>query len=97
MTKLLQQCFLFFIVVVILGHNLGNSQVSVYRTIVPTLVSYCMTMGDDEPPGCGQFRPQGHDWQDLCRVPLNIAYVEYHLTLHTKYTSFRPCGFREDF
>ena len=31
LTKLLQQCFLFFIVVVILGHNLGNSQVSVYR------------------------------------------------------------------
>ena len=34
LTKLLQQCFLFFIVVVILG----NSQVSVYRTICPTLV-----------------------------------------------------------
>ena len=34
----LQQCFLFFIVVVILGHNLGNRQVSVYRTIGPTLV-----------------------------------------------------------
>ena len=33
----LQQCFLFFIVVVILGHNRGNSQVSVYRTIGPTL------------------------------------------------------------
>ena len=32
------QCFLFFIVVVILGHNLDNSQVSVYRTIGPTLV-----------------------------------------------------------
>ena len=40
MTKLLQQCFLFFIVVVIPGHNLGNSQVSVYRTIGPTLVFY---------------------------------------------------------
>ena len=38
LTKLLQQCFLFFIVVVIPGHNLGNSQVSVYRTIGPTLV-----------------------------------------------------------
>ena len=38
MKKLLQQCFLFYIVVVILGHNLGNSQVSVYRTIGPTLV-----------------------------------------------------------
>ena len=39
MTKLLQQCFLFFIVVVIPGHNLSNSQVSVNRTIGPTLVS----------------------------------------------------------
>ena len=38
MTKLLQQCFLFFIVVVIPGHNLGNIQVSVNRTIGPTLV-----------------------------------------------------------
>ena len=38
MTKLLQQCFLFFIGVVIPGHNLGNSQVSVNRTIGPTLV-----------------------------------------------------------
>ena len=24
-------------------------------------------------PGLGQFRPQEHDWQDLCRVPLIIA------------------------
>ena len=40
LTKLLQQCFLFFIVVVILGHNLGNSQVSVYRTIGPTLLFF---------------------------------------------------------
>ena len=38
LTKLLQQCFLFLIVVVIPGHNLGNSQVSVIRTIGPTLV-----------------------------------------------------------
>ena len=36
LTKLLQQCFLFFIVVPWL--YLGNSQVSVYRTIGPTLV-----------------------------------------------------------
>ena len=28
---------------------------------------------DIEPPGRGQFRPQGHNWQELCRVPLNIA------------------------
>ena len=39
LTKILQQCFLFFIVVVILGHKLGNSQVSFYRTIGPTLVT----------------------------------------------------------
>ena len=37
LTKLLQQCFLFFIVVVNWLY-LGNSQVSVYRTIGPTLV-----------------------------------------------------------
>ena len=24
-------------------------------------------------PGCGQFGPQGHGWQDLCSRPLNIA------------------------
>ena len=23
--------------------------------------------------GCGQFGPQRHGWQDLCRRPLNIA------------------------
>ena len=28
---------------------------------------------DDDPPGRGQFRPQGHNWQDLCRVPLIIS------------------------
>ena len=42
LTKLLQQCFLFFIVVVIPGHNLGNSQVSVNRTNGPTLVNSFM-------------------------------------------------------
>ena len=41
LTKLLQQCFLFFIVVVIPGHNLGNRQVSVNRTIGPSLVGKC--------------------------------------------------------
>ena len=33
---------LVLIVVVILGHNLGNSQVSVYRTIGPTLVLHIL-------------------------------------------------------
>ena len=27
---------------------------------------------------------------------MGMIYVEYHLTLlHTKYTSFRPCGFKK--
>ena len=26
-------------------------------------------------PGCSQFVSQGHDWQDLCRVSLNIFYI----------------------
>ena len=39
LTKLLLQCFLIFIVVP--GLYLGNSQVSVYRTIGPTLVCDC--------------------------------------------------------
>ena len=44
-----------------------------------------MTMGDDDLRGVANLDPQGHDWQD---------FIEYHLTLlHTKYPSFRPCGF----
>ena len=46
--------------------------------------SYYKPMGANA-PGHGQF---GNDWQDLCRVPLNI--------LHTKYTFFMPCCFREE-
>ena len=49
--KLLQQCFLFFIVVVIPGHNLGNSQVSVNRTIDPTLV-VILLKGGSSSSGC---------------------------------------------
>ena len=30
-------------------------------------------MGVHDPLGRGQFGPQGLDWQDLCRGPLNIA------------------------
>ena len=49
LTKLLQQCFLIFIVVPWL--YLGNSQVSVYRTIGPTLVLdgilFILTGNDD--------------------------------------------------
>ena len=31
-----------------------------------------ISMWELMPPGCSQFGTQGHDWQDLCRVPLNI-------------------------
>ena len=35
--------------------------------------SHCKSMGANDPPGRGHFGPQGHDWQDLYRGPLNIA------------------------
>ena len=45
-----------------------------------------MTMGDDDPRG-GHLNPSGM---------IGRIFVEYHLKLlHTKYTSFRPCSFRE--
>ena len=40
-------------------------------------------------PGRGHLGPQGHDWQDLRRVPLNVA--TYYI-----YIGFRPCGLREE-
>ena len=43
---------------------------------------------DDDPRGRANLDPRGM---------IGRIYVEYHLTLlHTKYTSFRPCGFREE-
>ena len=43
---------------------------------------------DDDPRGVANLDPRCM----ICRI-----YVEYHLTLlHTKYTSFRPCDFREE-
>ena len=52
------------------------------------ILSYCMTMADDDPRGVANLEPRGM---------IGRIYVEYHLTLlHTKYTSFRPCGFREE-
>ena len=48
-----------------------------------------MTIGDDDPRGVANLDPRGM---------IGRIYVEYHLTLlHTKYTSFRPCGFREEY
>ena len=48
-----------------------------------------MTPGGGGGGGVANLDPRGM---------IGSIYVEYHLTLlHTKYTSFRPCGFREDF
>ena len=44
---------------VILGHNLGNSQVSVYRTIGPTLV----------------IVSKNHEVVDLCLQPCRVAVM----------------------
>ena len=53
------------------------------------MFSYCMTMGDDDPMGVANLDPRGM---------IGRIYVGYHLTLlHVIYTSFRPCGFGEDF
>ena len=47
-----------------------------------------MTMGDDDPRGVANL-----DLRDM----IGRFYVEHHLTLlHTKYTSFRHCGLREE-
>ena len=46
-------------------------------------------MEANDPPGCGQLGPQGHDWQDLCRVPLIIA-------THKICKSSGPHGLREE-
>ena len=52
------------------------------------IFSYCMTMGDDDPRDVANLDPRGM---------IGRIYVEYHLTLlHTKHTSFKPCGFREE-
>ena len=42
--------------------------------------SHYKSIGVQDPLGHGQFGPQGLDWQDLCRGPLNIAtYKIYKL------------------
>ena len=51
-------------------------------------LSCCKSTGDDDPRGVANLDP---------RSMIGRIYIEYHLTLlHTKYTSFRPCGFREE-
>ena len=50
--------------------------------------SYCKSMGANVRRGVANLDSRGM---------IGRIYVEYHLTLlHTKYTSFRPCGFREE-
>ena len=51
---------------------------------------YYKSMEANDPPGVTNLDPMGM---------IGRIYVEYHLTLlHTKFTIFRPCGFRkEDF
>ena len=52
------------------------------------MFSYCMTMGDDDPRGVANLDPRGK---------IGRIYVVCHLILlYTKYTSFRPFGFREE-
>ena len=43
-----------------------------------------------DPKEHDKFAPKRLDWQDLCRVPLDIA-------IHTKYKSCGPHGYREFF
>ena len=48
--------------------------------------SHCKFMGANDPRGGAIFDPRGR------------IYIEDHYTLlHTKYESFVPCGFGEDF
>ena len=43
------------------------------KKIFFTFFSYYKSYGGQWPPGRGQPGPQGHDWQDLWRVLLNVA------------------------
>ena len=79
LTKLLQQCFLIFIVVPWL--YLGNSQVSVYRTIGPTLV-IMYRRGDH----------LGH----ATRMPRTNFRSHYPRRLHIKFGFDRASGFGEE-
>ena len=43
-----------------------------------------------DPQGCDKFAPKRFYWQDLCKVPVDIA-------IHTIYISCGPHGFRSFF
>ena len=53
-------------------------------------ISHYKSKRDIDPQGFDNFAPKKLDWHYLCRVPLDI-------TIHTKYISCGPRGFREDF
>ena len=51
--------------------------------------SHCKSMGANDPQGGAIFDPRGM---------IGSIYIEDHYTLlHTKYESFGPCGFGDDF
>ena len=54
--------------------------------------SHNKSMGVHNTLGHGQFGPQGLDWQDLCRGPLNIAtYKIYKPWQYRDFLSFSHC------
>ena len=80
--------------------NTGNSVANLQKTIIYDTNKFGPNRSirfqdieqklnsDDDPRGVANLDPRGM---------IGRIYVEYHLTLlHTKYTSFRPCGFREE-
>ena len=67
---------------------IGRICVGYHQTLLHTKIqALCLVVSDKEimlrfpivslwemmTIGAGQFRPQGHDWKDLCWVPLIIA------------------------
>ena len=59
------------------------------KNIFEAFFFHYKSMGAKEPPDVANLDPRGL---------IGRIYVGDHLTLlHTKYLSFGPCGFREDF
>ena len=71
LTKLLQQCFLILIVVPWL--YLGNSQVSVYRTIGPTLVFFFFSK---------LLRMTFGDTHRTCEFSISLNRTLYYMYIH---------------
>ena len=45
--------------------NINALGLMVSKKKIFTFFSYYKSMEANDPPGCGQLGPQGHDWQDL--------------------------------